>query len=100
MSSNTPLYPRNVANQGAHLIFFLSVIFAFRLTIESIKKLGGALTLVTNGLHILGVLEGSQDFATHFFYEALFQDMAHINDPSFLGDTQVVLGILTPCITC
>jgi hypothetical protein len=100
MSSNTPLYPRNVASQGARPILFLFVVFAFTLTIESIKKLGGALTLVTNGLHILDVLEGSQDFATHFFYEALFQDMAHINDPSFLGDTQVVLGILTPCITC
>ncbi len=72
MSSNTPLYPRNVASQETHPILFLSIVFAFRLTIESIKELGGALTLVTNGLHLLGVLEGSQDFATHFFYEVLF----------------------------
>jgi hypothetical protein len=31
------------------------------------------------------VLVGFYDFATHFLDEALFQDMAHIND-IFLGD--------------
>ncbi len=50
---------------------------------------------MTYGLHILGVLTGSQDFATHFLNEVLFQDSAHINDLSFLGDTQVTLGILS-----
>jgi hypothetical protein len=55
-------------------------------------------TLVTYGLHILGVLMGFQDFATHFLDEVLFQDMAHINNLSFLGDTQVTLGILSSCV--
>jgi hypothetical protein len=48
--------------------------------------------LVTNGLHILGVPVGFQDFATQFLDEALFQNMAHINDLFFLGDTQVALA--------
>ncbi len=51
--------------------------------------------LVTNGLHILGVLMGSQNFVTHFLDEELFQDVVHINDLPFLGNTQVVLGILS-----
>jgi len=39
-----------------------------------------------------------QDFATHFLDEALSQDMAHINDLSFLGDVWVALGILSSCL--
>jgi hypothetical protein len=30
-------------------------------------------TLVVDGLHILGVPMGFQDFAMHFFYEALYE---------------------------
>jgi hypothetical protein len=41
---------------------------------------------------------GSQEFATHFLDEALSQDMAHIDDLPFLGDAQVVLGILSSCV--
>jgi hypothetical protein len=40
-------------------------------------------TLVTNGLCILGVQVGSQDFATHFLDEVLFQDVAHIDNLPF-----------------
>jgi hypothetical protein len=36
-----------------------------------------------------------QDFATHFLNEVLSQDMVHIHDLPFLGDTQVALGILS-----
>jgi hypothetical protein len=42
--------------------------------------------LVINGLRILGVLVGFQDFARHFLDEALSQDVAHINDIFLLGD--------------
>jgi len=55
-------------------------------------------TLVTNGLRILGVPMGSQDFAMHFLDEVLFQDVAHIDDLPFLGDAQVALGILSSCV--
>jgi len=44
-------------------------------------------TLVTDGLHILGVQVGSQNFAMHFLNEDLSQDVAHINDLPFLVDT-------------
>ncbi len=54
--------------------------------------------MVTNGLHIFNVPMGSQEFATHFLDGALSQDMAHINDFPFLGDAQVVLGILSSCV--
>jgi hypothetical protein len=57
-------------------------------------------TLVKNGLCILGVLVGSQDFATHFLDEVLFQDMVHIDDLLLLGDAHVTLGILFSCVTC
>jgi hypothetical protein len=43
--------------------------------------------LVTDGLRILGVLVGFQDFTTHFLDEVLFQDMVHIDGLPFLGDT-------------
>jgi hypothetical protein len=59
-----------------------------------------ACTLVIDGLLILGVPMGFHDFTTHFLDEALFQDVAHINNISFLGDTQVALGILSSCVTC
>jgi hypothetical protein len=39
-----------------------------------------------HGLRILGVPMGFQDFATHFLDEALFQDVAHINNLLLLGD--------------
>jgi hypothetical protein len=54
--------------------------------------------LVIDGLHILGVLVGSQDFATHFLDGVLFQDVAHIDDFPLLGDAQVVLDILSSSI--
>jgi hypothetical protein len=44
-------------------------------------------TLVINGLRILGVPIGFQNFAMHFLYETLFQNVIHINDPPFLRDT-------------
>jgi hypothetical protein len=37
-------------------------------------------TLVIHGLHILGVLVGFHDFATHFLDEVLSQNVAHIDD--------------------
>jgi hypothetical protein len=41
---------------------------------------------------------GSQDFDMHFLDVALFQDVVHIDDLPFLGDTQIVLGILSSCV--
>jgi hypothetical protein len=38
----------------------------------------------TNGLCILGVQVGSQDFATHFLDEVLSHDVVHIDDLPFL----------------
>jgi hypothetical protein len=64
----------------------------------SIEILQGC-TLVTNGPCILGAPMGSQNFAVHFLDKALFQYMAHINDLPLLGDTHVVLGILSSCVT-
>ncbi len=52
-------------------------------------------TFVTDGLRILGVLVGSQDFATHFLNEVLCQDLVHINNFPLLGDAHVALGILS-----
>jgi hypothetical protein len=57
-------------------------------------------TLVTNGLRILGVPMGFQGFVTHFLDEVLSQDVVHINDLLFLGDTKVALGILPSCVAC
>jgi hypothetical protein len=54
-------------------------------------------TLVINGLRILGVPMGFQNFVTHFLNEALFQDMVHIDDLPLLGNTHV--GILSLCAT-
>jgi hypothetical protein len=64
---------------------------------SSIKILQGY-TLVTDGLCIFGVLMGFQNFVTHFLDEALFQNMAHIDDCLLLGKTQVALGILFSCV--
>jgi hypothetical protein len=41
-------------------------------------KIPQSSTFVTNGLRILGVLMGFQDFAMHFLDEVLSQDVAHI----------------------
>jgi hypothetical protein len=57
-------------------------------------------TLVINGLHILRVLVDFHEFVTHFLDEVLFQDVAHIDDISLLGDTQVALSILSSCVAC
>jgi len=46
------------------------------------------------------VSRGSQDFATHFLDEVLFQDMARIDDLPFLRNVLVALGILFSCIAC
>jgi hypothetical protein len=43
---------------------------------------------------------GSQDFATHFWDEALFQDVVHIDDLPFLKNAKVALGILFSCVIC
>jgi hypothetical protein len=55
--------------------------------------------LVKDGLRILGVLVGSQDFATHFLDEVLSQNMVHVNDLPLLRDTHVALGIFFSCVT-
>jgi len=55
--------------------------------------------LVTDGLHILGVLMDSQDFVTHFLDETLSQNVVHIDDFPFLGNAKVALSILSSCIT-
>jgi hypothetical protein len=57
-------------------------------------------TLVTNGLRILVVTMGFQDFATHFLDEISYQDVAHINNLFFLGNTVVASGILPSCVIC
>jgi hypothetical protein len=49
-------------------------------------KIPQGYTLVTDGLCILGVPMGFQDFATHFLDETLSHDMAHINDFPLLGN--------------
>jgi hypothetical protein len=55
----------------------------------SIEILQGRI-LATNGLRILGVLMGFQDFATHFLDEALSQDVLHIDDFPLLGDAKLL----------
>jgi hypothetical protein len=42
--------------------------------------------LVIDGLRILDVPVGSQDFVMHFLDEVLFQVVAHIDDFFFLRD--------------
>jgi hypothetical protein len=42
--------------------------------------------LVINGLRILGVLVGSQNFDMHFLDAALSQNVVHIDDLPLLGD--------------
>jgi hypothetical protein len=51
-----------------------------------------------NGLRILHVPVGFQDFATHFLDGALFQDVAYIDDLPILKDAHVVLRILSMCV--
>jgi hypothetical protein len=55
-------------------------------------KIPQGCTLVIDGLRILGVPMGFQDFATHFLDEILSQDVAHINDLPLLGNAWVVLA--------
>jgi len=55
--------------------------------------------LVIDGLYILCVQVGFQDFAMHFLDEVLSHDAVHIDDLLFLGNTQVVLDILFSCVT-
>ncbi len=40
--------------------------------------------LVTNGLHILGVPMGSQNFVMYFLEDVFSQDVTHIDDFSLL----------------
>ncbi len=49
-------------------------------------KISWGCILVTNGLHILGLLVGFQNFVMHFLNEVLFQDVSDINDIPLLGD--------------
>ncbi len=53
---------------------------------------------VTDGLRILGVLVGFQNFVTHFFNGVLFQNVMHIDDPLILGNAHVALDILSSCV--
>jgi len=48
----------------------------------------------------MGVLVGFKNFVTHFLDEALFYDVAHINDLPLLGNAHVALGILSSYVTC
>jgi hypothetical protein len=57
-------------------------------------------SLVIDGLCILGVLVGFQNFVTYFLDKILSQDAVHINDLFLLGNTQVALGILFSCVVC
>jgi hypothetical protein len=41
---------------------------------------------------------GFENFVMHFKNESLFQNMVHIDDFLLLGNTQVVLGILSSCL--
>ncbi len=51
----------------------------------SIKILQGC-TLIIDGLCILGVPMGFQEFVTHFLDEVIFEDVVHIDDIPLLGD--------------
>ncbi len=53
-------------------------------------------TLVTDGLRILGVPMGPQDFATHLLDETLSLNMVHIDDLLFLGDAYIASSIFIP----
>jgi hypothetical protein len=65
----------------------------------NIKILQGFI-LITNGLHILGVLMGSWDFAMYFLDEVLSQDMTHINNLPLLRGAHIALSSLSSCVTC
>ncbi len=58
----------------------------------SIEILQGCI-LVIDGLPILNVPMGFQDFATHFLDEVLSQGMAHVNDLPLLGKAKVAFAI-------
>jgi hypothetical protein len=55
-------------------------------------------TFVIDGLCLLCVPMGSQNFAMHFLDDILFYDMVHIIYHVLLGDSQVALGILLSCV--
>jgi hypothetical protein len=40
----------------------------------------------------------SHDFVTHFLNGVLSQNMMHIDDFPTLGNTRVILGILSSCV--
>ncbi len=61
--------------------------FWIPLGISSSIEIPQGCTLVIDGLCILGVLVGTQGFGTHFFDEVLSQDVAHIDDLLYLGNT-------------
>ncbi len=56
-------------------------------------------TLVINGLRILGVPVGSQDFAMHFWLRFYFKMWRILMNFPLLGDAHVALGILSSCVT-
>jgi hypothetical protein len=60
-------------------------------------KIPQGCTLVANGLHILGVPMGSQDFAMYFLDEVLYQNVAYIDNRPLLGNAchNVSLGLAT-----
>jgi len=45
-----------------------------------------------------GCVSGFSRLVTHFLDGVLFQDVAHIDDLPFLGNSQVTLGILSSCV--
>jgi len=74
--------------------------------LESIPNLSGHRS--SSRLHLghrcftyFGCTNGfSQNFATHFLDEVLFQDMVHIDNLPLLGNNQIVLNILFSCEVC
>ncbi len=51
-------------------------------------------------LTYFGCVSGFLRHCHTFLDETLSQNVAHINDLILLGNTQVVLGILSSCVTC
>ncbi len=68
------------------------------LGISSSIKIPQGCTLVIDGLCILGVPMGFEDFVTHILNEALSHDMVHIDDLPLLGNAHVVISILSSCV--
>jgi hypothetical protein len=74
-------------------------ILKFNMDLFNIEIFQGY-TLVKDGFHIWGVLVSYQDFITHFLDEALFHNMAYIDDFLLMKNFQVALDILFWSVSC